>query len=162
MMISLIWAQDGNGLIGNGDRLPWQLSADMAWFKKNTMGKPLLMGRKTFDSIGRPLPGRTSVVMTSQKIKIKGCTVAHSLDEAILAVGEAEELMVMGGAHIYKLALPRANRLYITQIHAAFEGDTHFPPFDMSAWRERFCERHNPDEKNRYPYTFLILDRGGK
>jgi len=100
--------------------------------------------------------------MTSQKMKIKGCTVAHSLDDAILAAGETEELMVMGGAHIYKLALPRANRLYITQIHAAFEGDTYFPPFDMSAWRETFCERHNPDEKNRYPYTFLILDRGGK
>ncbi|GMQ99837.1 MAG: type 3 dihydrofolate reductase [Zetaproteobacteria bacterium] len=160
MMISLIWAQDKNGLIGTSGKLPWRLPADMAWFKKNTMGKPILMGRKTFDSIGRPLPGRTNIVITSQEIKIEGCTVVHSLNEAIVVAGKMEELMVMGGAQIYKLALPQANRLYITQIHAIFEGDTYFPPFDMAEWNETFCEQHNPDEKNLHPYAFRILERG--
>jgi len=162
MMISLIWAQDKNGLIGTSGKLPWRLPADMAWFKKNTMGKPILMGRKTFDSIGRPLPGRTNIVITSQKIKIEGCTVVHSLNEAIVAAGKMEELMVMGGAQIYKLALPQANRLYITQIHAIFKGDTYFPPFDMAEWNETFCEQYNPDEKNLHPYVFRILERGTK
>jgi len=159
VMISLIWAQDENGLIGAGGQLPWRLPADMAWFKENTMGKPILMGRKTFDSIGRPLPGRTNIVITSQQIKIKGCTVVHSLDAAITVAGEAEELMIMGGAQIYKLALPQANRLYITQIHAAFEGDTYFPAFSKSAWQETFHENHESDEKNMCPYSFRILER---
>jgi len=162
MMISLIWAQDKNRLIGAGGKLPWQLPADMVWFKKNTMGKSILMGRKTFDSIGRPLPDRNNIVITLQDIEIDDCTAVHSLDEAIAIAGNAKELMVMGGAQIYKLALPRANRLYITQIHAVFEGDTYFPSFDMAEWNERFCERHNPDEKNLYPYTFRILERGAK
>ncbi|MDQ6958489.1 MAG: type 3 dihydrofolate reductase, partial [Mariprofundaceae bacterium] len=153
------WAQDKNGLIGAGGKLPWRLPADMAWFKKNTMGKSILMGRKTFDSIGRPLPGRTNIVITSQNIEIDGCTVVHSLDEAIAVAGKAEELMVIGGAQIYKLALLRANRLYITQIHVAFEGDTYFPPFDASQWQETFHESHEPDETNMYPYRFRIMER---
>ncbi len=158
MMISLIWAQDKNGLIGAGGKLPWRLPADMTWFKKNTMGKPILMGRKTFDSIGRPLPGRTNIVITSQEIKIEGCMVVHSLDEAIAVAGKMVELMVIGGAQIYKLALPHANRLYITQIHAAFEGDTYFPALDTSEWRKTFHENHEPDEKNIYPYSFRIKE----
>jgi len=159
MMISLIWAQDENRLIGSGGQLPWRLPADMAWFKKNTMGKPILMGRKTFDSIGRPLPGRTNIVITSQKLNIEGCMIAHSLGEAIAVAGEAEELMVMGGAQIYKLALSQASRLYITQIHAVFKGDTYFPPFDASEWREIFHEHHEPAEKNMHPYSFRIMER---
>jgi len=158
-MISLIWAQDKSGLIGAGGKLPWRFPADMAWFKKNTMGKPILMGRKTFDSIGRPLSGRTNIVITSQSIEIDGCTIAHSLDEAIAVASKTEELMVMGGAQIYKLALPQANRLYITQIYAAFKGETYFPVFDASQWRETFHENHESDEKNIYPYSFRIMER---
>jgi dihydrofolate reductase len=131
----------------------------MAWFKKNTMDKPILMGRKTFDSIGHPLPGRTNVVITLQNIEIEGCTVVHSLDAAIAVAGKEEELMVMGGAQIYKLALPLANRLYITQIQATFEGDTYFPVLDASGWRETFHENHEPDETNIYPYRFRIMER---
>jgi len=159
MLISLIWAQDEHGLIGAGGQLPWRLPADIAWFRKNTMGKPILMGRKTFDSIGRPLPGRNNIVITSQDIKIDGCTVVHSLDEAIAVVSETEELMVMGGARIYQQALPRASRFYITQIHAAFEGDVYFPAFDESGWREAFRETREADEKNAYPCSFVILER---
>ncbi len=158
-MISLIWAQDENGLIGSDGHLPWRLPADMGWFKKKTMGKPLLMGRKTFESIGYPLPGRTNVVLTSKDIKIDGCTVVHSLGEAIAVADGAEELMVMGGAQIYKLALPRANRLYITEIHAAFEGDKHFPIFDIHEWRETFHADRDPDGENTYPYSFRVLER---
>jgi len=159
MMLSLIWAQDANGLIGAGGQLPWRLPADMAWFKKNTMGKAILMGRKTFDSIGRLLPGRTNIVITSQNIEIDGCDVVHSLNEAIAVADKREELMVMGGAQIYKLALSQANRLYITQIHAAFKGETYFPVFDVSQWRETFHENHEPDENNIYPYSFRIMER---
>jgi len=158
-MISLIWAQDENGLIGNGGQLPWRLPADMAWFRKNTMGKPVLMGRKTFDSIGHPLPGRTNIVITSQEIRIENCTVVHSLDEAMAAAEHAEELMVMGGAQIYRLAMPQADRLYVTQICAVFKGDTYFPAFDESEWRETSHENHEPDEKNMHPYSFRILER---
>ncbi len=159
MMISLIWAQDEHGLIGAGGQLPWRLPADMAWFRKNTMGKPILMGHKTFDSIGRPLPGRNNIVITSQDIKIDDCTVVHSLDEAVAVVSETEELMVVGGARIYQQALPLASRFYITQIHAAFEGDVYFPAFDESGWREAFRETREADEKNAYPYSFVILER---
>jgi len=159
MIISLIWGQDANGLIGCAGSLPWHLPADMVWFKKNTTGKPILMGRKTFDSIGRPLPQRTNIVITSQDIEIEGCAVVHSLDETLAVAGKAEELMVMGGAQVYQLALHRAARLYITDIHASFEGDTYFPVFDASEWQEIFCEHHKPDEKNAYPYSFRIMER---
>ncbi len=158
-LISLIWAQDENGLIGAGGQLPWRLPADMTWFKRNTMGKPILMGRKTFDSIGHPLPGRMNMVLTSQNIDIEGCAVVHSLDEVRTVANATEELMVMGGAQIYKLLLPLTNRLYITEIHTAFEGDKYFPVFNISEWQEIFHEQHNPDKKNKYPYSFHLLER---
>jgi len=166
MNISLIWAQDANGLIGAGAQLPWHLPADMAWFKKNTLGKPVLMGRKTYDSIGRPLPGRQNIILTTQDISIDGCTIVHSLDAAREAAKHASdkttELMVIGGAQIYQLALPQADRLYITNIHAIFEGDTFFPSFDSTAWREIFCEKHVKDEKNLFSYNFHIFERKEK
>jgi len=159
MIISLIWAQDEHGLIGAGGQLPWRLPADMAWFRENTLGKTILMGRKTFDSIGRPLPERNNIVITSHDIKIDGCTVVHSLNEAIAAAGKTEELMVVGGARIYERALPRASRLYITRIHAVFAGDAYFPAFDESGWREVFHETREADEKSAYPCSFIILER---
>ena len=160
MIISLIWGQDRNRLIGRENALPWRLPADMAWFKKNTMGKPILMGRKTYESIGRPLPGRTNLILTRRAdIQIEGCMVVHSLDEAKAVVPEADEMMVMGGAEIYALLFDQAERLYITEIDAEFEGDAWFPEFDRSAWKEVFCESHQADEKNAYPYAFRILER---
>jgi len=161
MIISLIWAQDENGLIGAGGRLPWRLPADLAWFKKNTMGKPILMGRKTFNSIGKPLPNRNNIIITHADFEIEGCTVVCSLKEAIAAAGDAEELMVVGGAQVYSLALPQAGRLYITRIHAVFNGDTYFPELNTSEWRQTFREDYEADEINAYPYSFCILERAG-
>lgn len=159
-MISLIWAMDENRLIGRQNALPWQLPADMQWFRKNTMGKPILMGRKTFESIGRPLPGRTNIVLSRQQgLAIDGCTVVSSLDEAKQVVPQAEEIMVIGGAEIYAALLPRADRLYVTKIHAAFDGDAWFPEFDMAHWRESFREAHAPDDNNACAYDFVILER---
>ncbi len=160
VIISLIWGQDRNRLIGRDNALPWHLPADMAWFKKSTMGKPVLMGRKTYESIGRPLPGRTNLILTRQAdLQIDGCRVVHSLDEATATVPEAGEIMVMGGAEIYALLFNQAERLYITEIDAEFEGDAWFPEFDCSLWQEIFRESRQPDEKNAYPYAFSILKR---
>jgi len=159
-IISLIWGQDRNRLIGRDNALPWRLPADMAWFRKQTMGKPILMGRKTYESIGRPLPGRTNLILTRQaNLQIEGCTIVHSLDEARAAVPEADEIMVMGGAEIYTLLLDQADRLYITEIEAEFEGDAWFPEFDRRGWQAVFSDSHQPDEKNAYPYVFSILER---
>ena len=158
--LSLIWAMDENRLIGSDNRLPWHLPADMQWFRRQTMGKPVLMGRKTFDSIGKPLPGRQNIIMTRQLgLTIDGCTVVHSLAEASDATGDAEEIMVIGGAEIYARLLPEASRLYMTMIHHGFEGDTWFPEFDESAWKQVHSEEHQPDEKNAWPYSFIILER---
>lgn len=161
-MISLIWAQDENGLIGNDNRLPWQLPADMAWFKKQTMGKPVLMGRKTFESIGKPLPGRMNLILSRQSdLHIEGCTVVRSLGEAKAAAEEADEIMVIGGAEIYAMMLPYASRMYQTAIHAEFSGNTFFPGFDENDWQETGREDHEPDEKNPYAYSFITLERTG-
>jgi len=162
-MISLIWGQDEHGLIGKGNALPWHLPADMAWFRKQTMGKPILMGRKTHESIGKPLPGRENIVITKRDINIPGCLVAHSIREAMQAFesleSEDDELMVMGGAEIYAQFLPEADRLYITEIHHAFEGDAWFPEFDRSGWLETHREDHPADEANAHAYSFVILER---
>jgi dihydrofolate reductase len=158
--LSLIWAMDKNRLIGNDNALPWQLPADMQWFRKQTMDKPILMGRKTFDSIGKPLPGRTNIILTRQQgLTIEGCTVVHSLAEAMAAVPNAGEIMVIGGSEIYALLLPEADRLYCTLIDAEFEGDAWFPEFDMSGWTLQLMEPHEADEKNGYPYRFVIYER---
>ncbi len=151
---------DRNRLIGRKNTLPWKLPADMAWFKKNTMGKPILMGRKTYESIGRPLPGRVNLILSRQSdLEIAGCTVVGSLVEAQAAVPDAEEIMVMGGAEIYALLMDQADCLYITEIDAAFEGDAWFPEFDRNAWQELSRQSGVIDDKNIYPYVFMKLER---
>jgi dihydrofolate reductase len=150
---------DENRLIGRGNQLPWRLPADLKWFREQTLGKPVLMGRKTFASIGKPLPGRQNIIISRQDIKIEGCTVVHSLQEAMASATNAEEVMVIGGAEIYTRLLTMADQLYITQIHAAFEGDTWFPEFDLTDWQEIYCETRQPDEKNPYACSFRILQR---
>lgn len=157
--ISLIWAMDRNRLIGSKNRLPWHLPADLQWFRRQTMGKPVLMGRKTFESIGKPLPGRKNLILSRSMTVADGCIVVHSMDEALQQAGEADELMVIGGAGIYRLTLAHATRLYITEIDAAFTGDTYFPEFDETLWNEVFREEHAPDAVNRWPYRFRILER---
>ena len=139
--------------------MPWHLPAVMAWFRQHTLGKSVLMGRKTFDSIGKPLPNRRNIILTRQQdLTIEGCEVVHSLDE-VAKQFDGDELMVMGGAEVYALALPLAKRLYCTKIEAEFEGDVWFPKLDMSRWSLIESESHQPDEKNKYPYRFEIFQR---
>jgi dihydrofolate reductase len=164
MIISLIWAMDENRLIGVENRLPWKLPADMNWFRRHSLGKPIIMGRKTFDSFGgRPLPERTNIVVTRDKdYRAEGAVVVYSIEEALQAAGDAEEVMIIGGASFYEQLLPRADRLYITVVHGEFEGDAWFPDFDMSEWQEFAREEHAVDEKNEYACTFLCLERKQK
>jgi len=160
MIISIIAAMDIKGVIGLEGDLPWHLSADLKRFKAVTMGKPLIMGRKTHESIGRPLPGRKNIVLTqSQEFKAEGCTVAHSLEEALLVAGEVDEVMIMGGYGIYDQSLNRANRLYITEVHADVSGDVYFPEFDIGEWVEIERDDHSADDKNDFDYSFLVMER---
>lgn len=160
MRLSLIVAMDRNRLIGSHNRLPWHLPADLQHFKQVTLGKPVIMGRKTFESIGRPLPGRENIIVTrNQDFKAEGCRVAYSIDEALEQASQHEEAMVIGGAEFYRQLLPQADRLYLTLIEDEFEGDAWFPEWDASQWRELSNEPHEPDEKNPYHYRFRVLER---
>jgi len=161
MMISLIWAMADDRVIGIENRLPWKLPADMKWFRQHTLGKPIVMGRKTFESFGsRPLPERTNIVITrDEDYQAEGIVVVHSIGDALISAGDAEEVMIIGGASFYEQMLPKADRLYITQVHGKFDGDAFFPEFDMSEWKQTLCEDHDKDEKNPCRYTFSIFDR---
>jgi dihydrofolate reductase len=159
-MLSIIAALARNRVIGKNNQLPWRLPADLKHFKAVTLGKPVIMGRKTFESIGKPLPGRDNIVVTRDpKFHADGIAVAHSLDDALAQAHAAPEIMLIGGAQLYMQALPRAQRLYLTLIHADFDGDAHFPDYDPADWRETAREDHVPDENNPYCYSFLILER---
>ena len=163
MRITLIWAMSDDRVIGIGNRLPWKLPADMRWFRRHTLGKPVIMGRKTFESFGgRPLPDRTNIVVTRDPAyRAEGAVVVHSIDEALSQAGEADEVMVIGGANLYEQMLPRADRLCMTLVHGRFEGDAWFPEFDLKGWRETERQEHPADEKNPYPCSFVILERAG-
>ena len=159
-MIAIIVATDEQGVIGKDNDLPWRLSADLKYFRRITMGKPLIMGRNTHESIGRPLPGRHNIVITSEPdYKAEGCTVVHSIEEALSACGESDEVMVMGGASLYSQMLPLADRIYLTQVHAHVEGDTWFPEWQHEQWFKVSSERHHADDANEYDYSFLVYDR---
>ncbi len=160
MIISLIAAMGEGRVIGIENRLPWHLPADLKHFRRLTLGKPILMGRKTFDSIGKPLPGRVNIVVSQDRgFHPEGVTVARSIDEAIAAAGDADELMVIGGASFYEQLLPRAQRVYLTEIHHRFEGDAFFPAVNAAAWRETAREEHAADENNPYAHGFVVLER---
>ncbi|MFP5344679.1 MAG: type 3 dihydrofolate reductase [Gammaproteobacteria bacterium] len=160
MRISLIAAMDENRVIGRNNALPWRLPADMRHFREVTMGKPLLMGRKTFESIGKPLPGRRNIILTRDTdYHAPGCEVAHTIEAALAAAADSEELMVLGGADLFAQLLPRAARLYLTEIHACFSGDAWFPAFDTGEWVETDRSNHAADEKNPYAYSFVTWDR---
>ena len=166
MHISLIWAMDRGRVIGRGNTLPWRLPTDLQHFMRTTMGKPVLMGRKTFESMKSPLPGRTNIVLTSQPdYEREGVHVVRSLEE-VIEMAEAQclidgqdELFVIGGANVYAEALPRATRCYLTQVHADVEGDTYFPEFDITEWNIVSSEDFEADEKNVFPFTILLLER---
>ncbi|MFE4115797.1 dihydrofolate reductase [Priestia sp. YIM B13448] len=160
-MISFIFAMDKNRLIGKGNSLPWHLPADLKFFKQVTSGHPVVMGRKTHESIGKPLPGRENIILTRNiSYDSEGCTVLNSIsDIEDMAKKEKEEVFIIGGAEIYKLAFPIADRLYITTIDEEFEGDTYFPEFNESEWRLVSREKGLKDEKNPYDYYFTIYER---
>jgi dihydrofolate reductase len=159
-MLSIIAALSRNRVIGKDNQLPWRLPADLKHFKSVTLGKPVIMGRKTFESIGRPLPGRDNIVVTRDpKFHADGIAVAHSLDDALAQVHDVPEIMLIGGAQLYAESLARAQRLYLTLIHADVDGDAHFPDYDPADWRETAREDHAADENNHYSYSFQILER---
>lgn len=160
MIISLIAAIDRNHAIGKDGVMPWHLPADLKFFKRITMDKPVIMGRKTFDAIGKPLPGRLNIVVTRDTSwQHDGVYVAHSMEDALRAAAEYEEVMIIGGANLYGQMLPDADRLYLTEIDAEFEADTFFPALDNAQWQEINREQHTADEKNAYPYSFVTLER---
>jgi dihydrofolate reductase len=156
MHISIIVAFDQNRLIGKNNGLPWHLPADLKHFKNITMGHHMIMGRKTFESIGKPLPGRVTIIVTRQhNYKVEGCISVNTFQHAIDYCQNQEEVFIIGGAQIFECALPLATKLYITKIHHSFEGDTHFPEIDSRIWKINDEEFHSADEKNVWDYTFL-------
>ncbi len=158
--VSLVVAADARGAIGRQGGLPWHLPDDLKRFKSLTMGKPIIMGRRTQQSIGRPLPGRRNIVISrSRGLELNGCEIAGSLDAALELAGDAPEACVIGGAEIYRLALPLADVLYLTRVEAVVEADTFFPEIDPGEWEEREREPHAADERHAYPYTFITLVR---
>lgn len=158
--IVAVLAMAENGVIGRDNRLPWRLSGDLRRFKAITLGKPVLMGRRTFESLGKPLPGRDNLVLTRDPgWQAAGATVVRSLDEAIAAAGDAPQLVVIGGAEVYALCWPRVSRVELTRVHAHPDGDTFLRGVDWSGWRLLAEERHPADERNEYDYSFLTLER---
>ena len=159
-VISLIVAMAQNGVIGRGNALPWRLPRDLKRFKAFTLGKPILMGRKTFEAIGRPLPGRVNLVLTRDRSWFAaGVVVVHSVEEALEQASGSDELVAIGGAEIYRLVLPLARRIYLTHVQADVPGDTFFPAFDPSQWSDLESSTHPADDEHAYPLTFVTLQR---
>jgi dihydrofolate reductase len=160
MAISIIVAISQNGIIGREMDLPWHISADLKRFKSLTMGHHIVMGRKTYESIGRLLPGRTTVIITRQSdYQIPGATVVNSIEQALAVAADDNEIFIVGGSQIYNLALPRVDTLYITRVHADVEGDTRLDTIDWSTWECKNSERHSADDKNDHEYSFEIYHR---
>jgi len=158
--VSLIVAMAKNRTIGINNTLPWHLPADLKRFKELTMGHHMIMGRKTFESIGKPLPGRTTVVVTrNADYSVPGVIVANSLEAALAACGTDEEIFVIGGAELYRQAIDFADRIYLTEIDADISGDAHFTEFDRKLWQETERVNHAPDEKNVHSYHFVVYER---
>ena len=159
-LLSLITATDSNRLIGKNNALPWHLPADLAFFKQTTMGKPIIMGRKTFTSIGKALPGRKNIVVTrNSNFEAPNCELSVSIDHAIALVEESVEVMLIGGASLYEQAIERADIIYLTLIHHEFEGDTWFPEIDKNNWNLVSREDFDPNEVNRFAYSFVKYTR---
>ena len=160
MKIAMIAALGKNRELGEGNKLIWKIPLDLKRFQDLTSGHPIIMGRKTYESIGRLLPNRTNIIITrDHDYEAEGCIVAHSADEALNAAKSAEEAMVIGGSQIYKEFLPMANRMHLTIIDADFEGDAYFPEYSIEEWEETEYEEHERDAENKYNYAFITLER---
>ena len=165
--LALVVARAQNGVIGRDGTLPWRLKSDMAWFKANTLGKPVIMGRKTWESLPKkPLPGRTNIVLSrDQSFETIGALVCETFSEAVQIAREqaaedgVDEVCVIGGSTLFEAALPKAKRLYLTEVEAEVAGDVTFPVFDESAWTEVSRESHPAGEQDEYPFTFRVLER---
>ena len=158
-MVSIIVSVAKNGVIGDKNSLLWHISEDLRFLKRTTSGHPVIMGRKTYESLGRPLPNRTNVVISRTTTAIEGCTVARSLEEAVAMFPHDEEIFIIGGAQIYALALDIADRIYITRVEHEYEGDTSFPTWDESQWHLVHSERHECGEKFPHPFTFELYEK---
>jgi len=167
-VIALVVAMAENGAIGRRGELPWRLSSDMRYFRKITMGKPVIMGRRTFKSLPRVLDGRLNVVLTrDQGFVALDAVMGHSLEEGLAAARSAaertgaDEIMVIGGEEVFREVLPQARRIYLTEVHASPEADTWFPPLDKREWREVSRERHEPGPRDEHAFSFVVLERVG-
>ncbi len=159
MTLSMIWAMGKNREIGKGIHLPWHIPEDFKYFKKTTLGKPVIMGLTTFKSIGKPLPGRRNIVLNFNRIDLPGCEVVTSIEEAIEKVKDEPEAFVIGGASIYKQFLDKVDKLYITFIDHVFDADIFFPHYDITRWKLVSEEKGLKDDKNPYDYYFRVYDR---
>jgi dihydrofolate reductase len=162
MIRTLVVAMARNRVIGRDNQLPWRLPDEIAYFKRVTMGHPIVMGRRTYESIGKPLPGRMNIVVThDHAYQAPGCTVVGSLGEAWAAAAQADEVCVIGGTSLFRESLPIADRIHLTLVDADVPGDTYFPAFDRGEWRETEVMRHASDERHAYPFRILLLERKG-
>jgi dihydrofolate reductase len=159
MIVTIVVAIAENYAIGKNNQLLWHMPADLKHFKNITTGHTVIMGRKTYDSVGKPLPNRRNIIVTRQEIKIEGCQVVNSIEEALALCADQQEVFIVGGAEIYKLAMSKTDRIYLTIIHHSFDADTLFPEIDYMEWKETAREDHQPDEKNKFPYSFITLER---
>lgn len=161
--IAYVVAMDENRLIGRDNDLPWRLPDDMSWFRRQTIGKPCIMGRKTYDSLPgrfRPLPGRLNIVVTrNRQYEAPGAIVVHSVEDALMAAGDVEEIIIVGGADLFRRLFPVVDRLYLTRVHGVVEGDVYFPEFDPAHWLETYREEHAADDRHAFAFTWYILDR---
>lgn len=162
MLKSIIVAKGNNNVIGKDNDLVWHMPADLKHFKNTTFGHYIIMGRKTFEALKKPLPGRTTIVITrNNNYQAEGCIVVHNIEEAF-KIGKdnnQEEVFILGGAEIYRLSMDMADKIYLTEIKASFEGDAFFPEIDYSTWKETKRQEYEPDEKNPYPYAFVELKK---
>lgn len=159
MIVSIIVAIAENNAIGKNNQLLWHLPADLKHFKQITSGRSIIMGRKTYDSVGRPLPNRRNIIVTRQDIQIPGCEVVKSIDEGLALCKDEDEVFIGGGAEIYKQAMDKTDIIYLTIVHKSFDADTFFPEIEHSKWKETAHEDYQPDEKNPLPYSFITLER---
>ena len=158
MILSLIVAMDRNRIIGKDNTMPWYLPSDLRFFKRVTLGKPVIMGRKTYQSIGKPLPGRLNIIVSRDNtFQASGCTVVHSLQDALQVASSAAEVMLGGGATLYEQMLPQAQRIYLTEVDANIEGDARFPQFDEQQWQTVWYQTQPVDQKHQYSYKRRLL-----
>ena len=162
-LISMIVAASADDIIGRDGALPWQLTADLQRFKALTLGKPVIMGRRTWQSIGKPLPGRTNIVISrSASLGLAGAVVARDLTTALAAAGEVPEVMIIGGAEIYALAFPYVRRIYLTRVHGNVDGAIRMPPLDLTRWQEVSRTDQSTDERNSHASSYFVLERSGE